>query len=88
MLASNYYQRRATNTAQAGQSPANTRILQRGQKPMRLFFLLLPLLSLATLSACGNSHYDQSREWRLQECERVLNDEDRSQCKANTPHYQ
>ncbi|MDF1692497.1 MAG: hypothetical protein P1U47_09005 [Zhongshania sp.] len=55
---------------------------------MRLFFLLLPLLSLATLSACGSSHYDQSREWRLQECERVLNDQDRSQCKANTPHYQ
>ncbi len=51
---------------------------------MRLFVLLL---SVITLSACGTSNYDQSREWRLQECEKILDDHDRGQCKTNTPHY-
>ena len=54
---------------------------------MRLFFPLLAFSFFMALSACGTSNYDQSREWRLQECEKVLDDHDRSQCKTNTPHY-
>ncbi|CAA0104672.1 Uncharacterised protein [Zhongshania aliphaticivorans] len=50
--------------------------------------ILLTLLILSLLSACGSSSYDQSREWRLQECEKILDDLDRGNCKKNTPHYQ
>lgn len=49
------------------------------------FLLLFIFTSL--ISACGISSYDQSREWRLQECEKILDDTDRANCKTNTPHY-
>ena len=49
---------------------------------------ILVILSLACLlCACGSSSFDQSREWRLQECEKILDDNDRGKCKSNTPHY-
>jgi hypothetical protein len=49
-------------------------------------FLLVITISWL-LVACGSSSYDQSREWRLQECEKVLDENDRANCKSNTPRY-
>lgn len=54
--------------------------------PLYMRFLLVLTLS-SLLCACGSSAFDQSREWRLQECEKILDDADRSNCKTNTPYY-
>ena len=49
--------------------------------------LLITVAALATLQACGNPQYDQQREWRLRECEKILSEVDKNQCRKNTPHY-
>ncbi|MFQ3201150.1 MAG: hypothetical protein ACI9SK_001881 [Zhongshania sp.] len=54
----------------------------------RVFMRLLLMITMSVLlCACGVSTYDQSREWRLQECEKVLDDTDRATCKTTTPDY-
>jgi hypothetical protein len=54
----------------------------------RIFMRLLLMITMSVLlCACGLSSYDQSREWRLQECEKVLDDTDRATCKTTTPDY-
>ncbi len=45
--------------------------------------LAAPLL----LQACGSPQYDDQREWRLRECEKILSEVDKSRCRKNTPHY-
>ncbi|WP_372860908.1 hypothetical protein [Spongiibacter sp.] len=48
--------------------------------------LLAALLCLA-VSSCGSGQYDDQREWRLRECEKILDTSDRAACLRATPHY-
>ncbi len=41
----------------------------------------------AMLGACGSGQYDQQREWALQECDKILDPDDRHHCRQDTPHY-
>ena len=48
---------------------------------------ILLIIATAGLGACGSTQYDDEREWRLRECEKILNEEDKSKCRKSTPNY-
>ncbi|MDX1505016.1 MAG: hypothetical protein R3221_04830 [Spongiibacter sp.] len=49
--------------------------------------LLSVVFLCVTLSACSSGAYDDEREWRLSQCENILDDDDRAKCIRNTPYY-
>ena len=49
--------------------------------------LFVVAVSIWLLAACASQEFDDAREWRLQECEKILHPTDRKNCIANTPNY-
>lgn len=49
--------------------------------------LIAVLVLSGWLSACASGEFDDAREWRLRECEKILNPTDRENCIASTPDY-
>ena len=49
--------------------------------------LFVAAASALLLVACASQEFDDAREWRLRECEKILHPTDRKNCIANTPNY-